>query len=504
MSSIARLQAKDVQKAFSGVQALADGWLTVEPGQVHALMGANGAGKSTFMNILGGVLQPDQGEIQIDGKPVSISSTRAAGRNGIAFVHQELTMLPSMSVAENIFIDEFPTRGSLIDRKLIHQRSRELLDRVGCRVRTDAIVETLSTGERQLIEIARALKNNPRIFILDEPTSSLSGPERLRLFEVVRALKKEGTSVVYISHFLDEVFEICDAVTVMRNGCSVWTRATGETNANEVLKEMLGQIGESERIREPEVVTAKPLVSVRNLSSGNLLSNISFDLAPGEIVGLWGLLGSGRTELIRALMGLDAIDSGDITFRDGEVAKPFSPKKLRNQTGLVTEDRRGEGLLLPLSIGRNIALTNIRALKGPARVLSASRESEMANQLMRMLGVKASGVNQPVGTLSGGNQQKVVFARWLPLKPKLFILDEPTRGLDVGAKSEILKLTVELARSGASILLVSSELEEIMRVSDRYLVINRGRITGHLPGDASKDELMDAVSSDVAQMEQVA
>ncbi|OSR68732.1 Galactose/methyl galactoside import ATP-binding protein MglA [Pseudomonas syringae pv. actinidiae] len=504
MSSQPRLVMRNIKKSFGGVPALQNGNLQVHAGQVHALMGANGAGKSTLMNILGGVFPHDSGDIIVEGETIKLRHARDATENGIAFVHQELTMMPSMSVAENIFIDEFPKQGFRIDFKTMHARAKQLLASVGCDVPTTVAVEQLSTGTRQLIEIARALKKAPKIVIFDEPTSSLSAAERTHLFKVIAQLKANGTAVVYISHFLDEVFQICDFVTVMRNGQTVSTCAVADSSVDEVLTLMLGDVAEEARLRPPTLSGASPLVSVQGLTRGSVLTNISFDLRPGEVVGLWGLLGSGRTELIRAMMGLDSIDAGSITFRTAEGAEKISPDQLRVRTGLVTEDRRGEGLVLPFSIARNITLPFSGSLAGRSGLIDEGAENELAQSLMKRLGVKANSPTQVVGTLSGGNQQKVVFARWLQMRPKLFILDEPTRGLDVGAKGEIMKLIIELAQSGVAVLMISSEPEEIMRVSDRYLILNRGRITGQLPGDASKAQLMQAVSTQSAEIGAVA
>jgi ABC-type sugar transport system ATPase subunit len=458
-------------------------------------MGANGAGKSTMMNILGGIIPLDEGTIAIDGAQVVLRHARDAASHGIAFVHQELTMLPTMTAAENVFIDDFPTRLGKIDRKSMRTRCEELLRQVGCNVSPDASVERLSTGDRQMLEIARALKSNPRIVILDEPTSSLSRPERERLFDVVRKLKAMGTAVVYITHFLDEVFTICDAVTVMRNGRTVSSTKIQDTTPSAVLREMLGEIAATQRLRDPYLSSAAPRLTVRNLSRERVLENVSLSLRPGEIVGLWGLLGSGRSELVRALMGLDPIDRGDLELNHDGGPRRVSPDDLRRITGLVTEDRRGEGLVLPFSVAENISLPQLKKMRSKFGLVDRASETSLAATLIKRLGVKANSPGQPVGTLSGGNQQKVVFARWLPLKPELFILDEPTRGLDTGAKDEILRLTVDLAKDGAAILFISSELEEIMRVADRYLVINRGQITQELPGLASKDDLMESIST---------
>ncbi|RUX22393.1 sugar ABC transporter ATP-binding protein [Mesorhizobium sp. M7A.F.Ca.US.011.01.1.1] len=495
MSEVARLSMTGIRKSFGSAVAIAEGNLSVMPGEVHALMGANGAGKSTMMNVLGGIIPLDHGTIEIDGKSVVLRHARDAASHGIAFVHQELTMLPTMTAAENVFIDHFPTRFGRIDRESMRAQCRDLLERVGCSVSPDTLVENLSTGDRQMLEMARALKSNPRIVILDEPTSSLSRPERVRLFGVVGKLKAMGTAVVYITHFLEEVFTICDAVTVMRNGHTVSATKIEDTTPSAVLHEMLGEIAATERLREPYVTTKPAKLTVRNLSRERVLEDINLSLRPGEIVGLWGLLGSGRSELVRALMGLDRIDHGDVElFTEGN-SNPIAPDELRKITGLVTEDRRGEGLILPFTVAENISLPQLKKMKSKFGLVDRGTETALANMLIKRLGIKTNSPLQIVGTLSGGNQQKVVFARWLPLKPELFILDEPTRGLDTGAKDEILKLSVELARDGAAILFISSELEEIMRVADRYVVINRGRITQELPGSATKDELMESISA---------
>lgn len=493
MTGTLRLRMRGIRKSFRGVPALSDGNLELGPGEVHALMGANGAGKSTMMNILGGVLGPDGGEIEVEGRVVAIRSTQEALRQGIAFVHQELTMVPSMTVAENIFIDLMLTRRGLLDYRAMNARAAELLAIVGAQLAPETLVETLSTGERQLIEIARALKTSPSIVILDEPTSSLSAPERERLFGVIAGLKARGTSVIFISHFLEEVFRVCDRVTVMRNGATVSTGPTANTTPARVVHEMLGSTHDSERIRPPRPGGA-PFLSVEGLHGGPMVENATFTLARGEIVGIWGLLGSGRTELVRTLMGLDPMRSGRIRVAEDGALRDISPTALRMRCGFVTEDRRDEGLILPFGIDANISLPGIDGFRAGFGRMDRKREVSVAQDLIRRLGIKAASHSQPAGTLSGGNQQKVVFARWLQLRPAFYILDEPTRGLDTGAKNETLKLAVALAEEGASILMISSELEEIMRVADRYLILNRGRITGELPGDADRARLMEAVS----------
>ncbi|WP_429817364.1 sugar ABC transporter ATP-binding protein [Ensifer sp. B1-9] len=492
-----RMEMSRITKAFGGAPAIADGNLILNAGEVHALMGANGAGKSTMMNILGGVIAKDSGTIIIDGESVELGTAKRAAALGIAFVHQELTTMPTLSVAENIFIGGFPKRGPFIDRRKMIADAKGLLERVGCNVDPLTLVERLSTGDRQLVEIARAVRSEPSIIIFDEPTSSLSGPEREKLFAVIGKLRADGAAIVFISHFLDEVFRVCDRITVMRNGRTVGSYRTTETDMHTIVTQMLGSVAASERVRLPVMAMTSPSLSARGISSGVLVDNVSLEMRPGEIVGLWGLLGSGRTELVRALMGLDPLSAGTLEVIDamGHL-KETRPEELRRRTGLVTEDRRKEGVVLPFTIAENIALPNIGSLSNAFGFIDRKREQDLAGRLSAELGVKSTSVRQTAGTLSGGNQQKVVFAKWLPTKPQFFILDEPTRGLDTGAKAEILKLTVRLAEEGASILFISSELEELMRVADRYLVVNRGRITHELAGSASHEELMQAVSGE--------
>ncbi|EPJ5005159.1 TPA: sugar ABC transporter ATP-binding protein [Klebsiella pneumoniae] len=494
MSEKFQLEMTNIKKSFGAVKAIESGSLFVRRGEVHALMGANGAGKSTMMNIIGGIFPHDSGDIIVKGREVIFRNPKDAIAHGIAFVHQELTMFPTLNVAENIFIDDYPKKGKFINKAKIHEESSRLLKRVGCHIDTHELVEQFSTGTRQLIEIARALKMEPDIVIFDEPTSSLSAAERKHLFRVIKTLKQAGTAIIYISHFMDEVFEISDTVTVMRNGVTVSSMPVGQTTITHTLGLMLGSVGESERVRPPCHFSGTPVVQVEGLNRSGVLRNINMSLRPGEIVGLWGLLGSGRTELVRSLMGLDPIDGGKLLFSQNGSLQRIKPSQLRKFTGLVTEDRRGEGLILPFSIEDNMTLPFGKQFSGKFSLFDRRKISETADKFIERLKIKCHSASQPVEKLSGGNQQKVVFARWLIETLPFFILDEPTRGLDVGAKGEIMKLIVELAECGVAILIISSEPEEIMRVSDRYYVIQRGEITGELPGDSSRDRLMESLS----------
>ena len=494
MSGQTILRMDGIAKSFGAIPAIRSAHLDAYGGQAVAVMGANGAGKSTLMNILGGVVMPDSGRILIDGAEINLRSPRDATRHGIAFVHQELTMFPTMTVAENIFIDGMPSEKGIIRMPEMIRQSEVLLTRLGCNILPETPVEQLSIGDRQLVETARALRHQARIIIFDEPTSSLTGPERERLFSVIRGLKAEGAVIIYITHFLDEIFSICEQIAVMRNGETVWTSPMSDVDPAKVVHLMLGIAEAQGRIRAP-VAGGDVLLSVTDLRRRGALQDVNFEIKQGEIVGLWGLLGSGRTELLRALIGLDPIDGGTIRWRDGALAAEIAPADLHAHVGIVTEDRRGEGIHLPLSVAQNVALPNLRSLLNKWRLIGQENEASLADDMIKRLQIKVSGRQQAVGTLSGGNQQKVVFARWLATNPRLFLLDEPTRGLDVSAKAEIMKLIVELAEQGCSCLIVSSELQELMRVCDRYLVISRGRLIGDLPGSATSEELMQSIAT---------
>ncbi len=489
------LQMRDIRKRFPGVAALSGAELDAYAGEAVAVMGANGAGKSTLMNILGGEVARDGGQIVIDGRACEFRSPIDSLNAGVAFVRQELSSLPTMSVAENILIDSFPTRYGIVNWSEAERQAGQILRRLGSSLDPRAPVGGLSTGDRQIVEIARALRRNPKILIFDEPTSSLSARERERVFDVVKALKTQGVAVIYITHFLNEIFEICERAVIMRNGETVFTGLIHDLSARDVVTHMMGGYEVEARLSGVTASQAPVILQVDGLSRDGALQDIHLSVRQGEILGIWGLLRSGRTELLRAIAGLDPIDAGTLHWRNeaGELS-PISPKALQGLAGIVTEDRRGDGLFLPLPVSENIALPNLGRISAFG-MISESARRRVAVDLVGRLGVKVSSVEQTADTLSGGNQQKVVFAKWLVDPPKLFLLDEPTRGLDVGAKAEILKLIVELAAAGAAILLVSSEVEELIGVSHRYVVMSQGRLIGELPGSASGADLLSAVSA---------
>jgi ABC-type sugar transport system ATPase subunit len=480
-------------KAFPGVVALDHADLAAGLGRVTALVGANGAGKSTLMNILGGVVSRDSGEIFVAGQAVALRTPIESLQTGIGFVQQELNSLPTMSISENIFIDAFPRRFGGIDARQCNRGSRELLERLGSDLDPATIVGELSVGDRQLVEIARALRRDPKLLIFDEPTSSLSHRERRRLFEVVEGLKAEGVAIVYISHFLDEIFAVSDDLVVMRNGRTVFSGETRSLSERELVRHMMGGRQNEAQLQKRRPAEPMELLQVEGLSRGDALKDVAITLRAGEVVGLWGLLGAGRTELLRALVGLDPVESGALSWSESGRTRPITPRELYARAGFVTEDRRGEGLFLAMSVGDNIVMPNLRAVSRFGLVRRGEQRRAAAAMIER-LDVKVSAQEQKVATLSGGNQQKVVFARWLASAPKLLLLDEPTRGLDVNAKTEILRLVNELADAGTAVLLVSSELEELTRVCDRYLVMVRARIVTELPAGATREQLVNALS----------
>ncbi len=486
------LEMRGIVKRFPGVQAVKGVDLQAYAGEALALIGANGAGKSTLMNILGGVLRPDEGEIHIGGKRVEIHSPLQATANGIAFVHQEMAMLPTMTIMENIHVSSFPTRSGLIDRKSMERSTQEVLDRVGCQFAPNTRVQYLSTGDRQMVEIARALLSKPSIIIFDEPTSSLTSREKARLFDVIRSLKADGVTIIYITHFLDEIFDICDRATVMRGGEHAGSGLLKDLTIPDIVRWMIGDLDMTQHAKKDVSQHTEVVLKVRNLNRRGILQDINLTLHKGEVVGLWGLLGSGRTEVARAIVGLDPIDAGQIEVNVGGALRPVKAREAHKWIGMVTEDRRNEGLLLPMSVKQNMSLANLRGLLTRWKLVDTRRETALAQQFVERLNIVISRLGQPVQTLSGGNQQKVVVGRWLELNPPIFFMDEPTRGLDVGAKADIRDIIFELAESGAAILLISSEIEDIMALAQRYVIMHRGQIIGELPGSATRSDLMAA------------
>jgi ribose transport system ATP-binding protein len=472
------IQMQNISKAFNGNAVLKNVQFSLQTGEVHALMGENGAGKSTLMKILTGVYTKDTGRILIDGTERSFKNAKEAEENGIAFIHQELNILPNLTVAENMFLGKelrYGKTGVLRTREM-NEKAEKQLASLGLHVKGSKLAGELSVGQQQLIEIGKALMTNAKVIIMDEPTAALTDREIETLFEVINRLRKEGVSFIYISHRMEEIFTICDAITILRDGEYVGMRLIPETSFDEVVSMMVGRsIGE--RYPERTADLGETIFEVRGATKKGVFENVSFSIRKGEILGVAGLMGAGRTEIMKAIFGYDKLDSGQI-FMNGQEIKIKSPiDAIRHGIAFITEDRKSEGLLLDFSIRENLTLTNFQRVS-KSGVIQSSKEKEFTSSMMKKLNVKAAGSEQPVKSLSGGNQQKVVLAKWLGIEPKLLILDEPTRGVDVGAKKEIYSIMNELTAQGAAVIMVSSELSEILGMSDRVLVIHEGKAGG--------------------------
>jgi len=492
------LRTIGISKSFPGVQALNNVSIEFFPGEVLSIVGTNGAGKTTFMNVLGGIVQADKGEIYIEGKLVEINNPLDAEKYGIAFVHQETSLFPYMSIIDNMCISSFPNRIGFIDYKLAKERCESTLRRLGCNFNPRAKIQDLCPGDQQIVEIARALLGEHRLIIFDEPTSSLSIREKTRLFEVIKSLKKEGISIIFITHLLHEIFEVADRLIAFRNG----EIAGGGIIENITYKDVISlMIGEKETDsffgHRTLKVVGDPALEVESLSRRGVLDNINFTLHKGEVLGIWGLLGSGRTELARALVGLDPIDKGRIKINQNGTIKAIRHRDAKKWIGIITENRRKDGLLLPMSVKTNISLASLRKLISRVwPLIDTKLETELSKKLVNRLDIKITSLERQVATLSGGNQQKVILAKWLLRNPLIYIMDEPTRGLSVEARSEVDRIIGELVDSGAAILIISSDIDELMNVSGRYLVMRRGRIVAEFQAEASKSDLIAAAAGD--------
>jgi len=481
-----------ISKAFAGVKVLKDVGFDVRAGEVHALLGENGAGKSTLIKILSGLYTPDGGTITVDGRQIKLTSPRDATAAGIATVYQELLLFPELSVAENIFLGHYPrTPSGAIDWSTVRSRARDLLDQLDTReLDVDTKVLTLSVAQRQRVEIAKALSRNAKILIMDEPTASLVEADVQRLMGIVRQLRERGVGIVYVSHRMPEIFALADRVTVLRDGAHVATRDIGEVDERQLVSLMVGRPIDS-LFPKVEAAIGETVLQVDGLNRGRQVRDISFALRKGEILGIAGLVGSGRTELALTLFGMTPATSGKITL-DGSPVAIRSPRQARDLgIAYVPEDRGLQGLVKPMAIRKNISMATIDRLSSGI-FIRAAQEAKRATEAVKRLGVRCRSISQPVGELSGGNQQKVVIAKWLETSPKVLILDEPTRGVDVGAKAEIHTIMGELVRQGVAILMISSELPEVLGMSDRVLVMAGGRIMEELSREEATPERVGA------------
>ena len=479
------LSVEHVSKTFPGVKALDDVSLQVGRGVVHGIVGENGAGKSTLMKILSGVYTKDAGTVVFDGQTIEKTTPMESLRRGLSIIYQEFSLIPSMTVGENIFLGRFKEAGGM---RGTHQKAKELLEQIGSSIHTHSRVSELSTSEKQMVEIAKALSFQSKLIIMDEPSSSLTEEELAKLGDIINQMRSEGISILYISHKLDEIFEYCDFVTVMRDGHVIDTRPASELDRKEMVGMMVGRTIENEYPERPRVV-GMPLMKVEHLTT-NKLKDISFTLNRGEILGFVGLVGAGRTEIVRAIYGADKVKRKEIQI-EGETAKITSPRDGKKYgMAFVPEDRKQQGLVLPFSVESNISMASLKKLKKGV-FLSPDKERKMADGRISGLLIKTPSPTSVIVNLSGGNQQKCIIGRWLETEPKILIMDEPTRGIDVGAKYEIYMLMKKVVEAGGSIILISSELPEVLNMSNRVLTIADGRITGEFdPEKVSAQEIM--------------
>src|SRR3954452_2897939 len=485
-SSPLAVRIRRLSKRFGGVQALDEMELDVERGTVHAVIGENGAGKSTLMKILAGVVAADAGEIELDGEAAQIRSAKDARAHRIGIVYQELSLFPTRSTLANLFTEREPTQAGLVSRREMRRRARTVVEAIGLRVDHDRPVSELPIGDRQLVELSRVLLTEPRLLILDEPNSALNERETRRLFDVLRGLAGRGITVLYVSHRLEEVFEICSRITVMRNGRAVLTKDTAALTLPEAIAAMIGR--QQEELFPPPLPPREGVeprrLSVRGLSAGRSLSNVSFDATSGEVVGLAGLEGSGVSQLMGVLFGTTNADEGEAVFPDGKGLPHSATQAARRGISLVPADRRRQGLMLDGSVARNVAHVSVGALRKRSPWVSRGELRERAEREIEALRIKTPSPWTTVGNLSGGNQQKVVVGKWLEIAPDVVFLDDPTRGVDVGAKREIFGIIRQLSADGRIVLFRSTELPELIGLCDRILVFYRGRLAGEVAGAA--------------------
>ncbi|MFR1850533.1 MULTISPECIES: sugar ABC transporter ATP-binding protein [Clostridia] len=482
-----QIEMRGIDKSFGGNAVLKNAGFLLDDGEVHALMGENGAGKSTLMKILTGVYTKDAGQVIVDGKEVCYNNPQEAEKAGIVFIHQELNVLFDLTVEENMFLGkEIKKVFGICDRKAMRKRVQEILDMLGVDIDPTQRMDELSIGQQQMIEIAKALMVDAKVLIMDEPTAALTQSETEVLFKVVNSLRKKGVSIVYISHRMEEIFELCDRITILRDGTYIDTKRIADIDMNDIVKMMIGrEIGERYPVRNSKI--GDVAFEVKNLNCPGAFENVSFEVRAGEVLGVSGLMGAGRTEIMQAIFGNMPNVTGQLLL-DGKEIKNKNPQQaIQNGIGFITEDRKVEGLMLEESIMKNISLANLGRISNGG-VINKKKEQELVNKGIEELRIRCFGPQHECNNLSGGNQQKVIFAKWIYTNPKVLILDEPTRGVDIGAKKEIYNIINELAAKGVAIIMVSSELPEVLGMSDRVMVVREGEVRGILNKEEANQE----------------
>mgnify|MGYP001058773849 FL=1 len=487
MQETALLELRGICKFFPGVRALDGVDFTLRKGEIHALMGENGAGKSTLMKILTGVYTKDAGTVLVDGKEVNYKNPQEAEKAGIVFIYQELNVMFDLTVEENLFMGkEIHGKFGICDKKAMQKKAQEALNILGVNISPKTVMAELSVGQQQMVEICKALMADAKVIIMDEPTAALTQSETVALFKVIESLRKKGVSMVYISHRMEEIFELCDRITVLRDGSYIGVKNIPETNMNEIVKMMIGrEIGE--RYPSRNVKIGKEVLKVKELTRKGTFHDVNFSVRAGEVLGVSGLMGAGRTEIMQAIFGNLSYESGTIEI-DGKEVKISNPRQaMEHGIGFITEDRKTEGLMLDKSIRENISLCNLRRIS-KSSVISREAEKNMVAEAIKDLHIKCFGSYHECNNLSGGNQQKVVLAKWILTNPKILILDEPTRGVDIGAKKEIYSIINKLAAQGVAIIMVSSELPEVLGMSDNIMVVREGEVRGIISYEEANQE----------------
>ncbi len=482
-----QIEMRGIDKSFGGNAVLKSAGFLLDHGEIHALMGENGAGKSTLMKILTGVYTRDAGTVIVDGQEVCYKNPQEAEKAGIVFIHQELNVLFDLTVEENMFLGKEIKKGfGVCDKKAMRQEVKKILDRLGVNIDPGQRMNELSVGQQQMIEIAKALMVDAKVIIMDEPTAALTQSETTVLFQVVNSLREKGVSIVYISHRMEEIFELCDRITVLRDGSYIDTKKICDTDMNDVVKMMIGrEIGERYPVREAKIGSVA--FEVKGLTCPGVFENVSFQVHSGEVLGVSGLMGAGRTEIMQAIFGNMLHVTGEIFLDSMKIQNRNPQEAMKNGIGFITEDRKVEGLMLEESIMKNISIANLGRIS-KSGVLNKGSEEALVKKGIEELHIKCFGPQHECNNLSGGNQQKVVFAKWIYTDPKVLILDEPTRGVDIGAKKEIYSIINDLAEKGVAIIMVSSELPEVLGMSDRIMVVREGLVRGILQKEEANQE----------------